>query len=163
MHYNFKEVPHTLLRKICVKNVLVGYIKLKETCLKTKMKSKTDHCALLPINKLYGGYIKGLGEETGEFFHHVFCGKLDNITQKQMDSMLYIIKAKKVDKSNIYTYISYITLHEIYHILILKIIIYLVLNLQICFTIISSYSGLVMGARFGNGCGGCKASKLQLC
>ena len=111
---------------------------------------------------MYGGYIKGLGKETGEFFHHVFCGKLDNITQKQMDSMLYIMKAKKVDKSNIYTYISYITLHEIYHILILKIIVYLVLNLEICFTIISSFSGLVMGARFGNGCGGCKASKLQL-
>ena len=126
------------------------------------MKSKTDHCALLPINKLHGGYIKGLGKEIGEFFHHVFCEKLDNITQKQMDSMLYIMKAKKVDKSNIYTYISYITLHEIYHILILKIMVYLVLNLEICFTIISSFSGLVMGARFGNGCGGCKASKLQL-
>lgn len=162
MHYNVKEVPHTLLQKICVKIVLVGYIKLKETCLKKKVKSKTDHCALLPNNKFYGGYNKGFGKETGEFFHHVFCGKLDNITQRQMDSMFYIMKAKKVDKSNIYTYISYIISYELYHILILKIIIYLVVNLEICFTIIFSFSGLVIDARFGNGCGGCKASELQL-
>ena len=51
-------------------------------------------------NNLYGGYIKGLGKETGEFSHQVFCAKLD-ISQKQMDSMLfYITKAKKIDKNN---------------------------------------------------------------
>ena len=73
-------------------------MKLKETRLKKKTKSKADHCALLPINNLYGGYIKGLGKETGEFSHHVFCGKLDNITQKQMDNMFYITKVKKINK-----------------------------------------------------------------
>ena len=52
------------------------------------MKSKTDCCALLPINNLYGGYIKDLGKATEEFSHHVFRGQLNNITQKQMDSML---------------------------------------------------------------------------
>ena len=83
----------------------LGYMKLKETRLKKKTKSKTDHCALLPINNLYGGYIKGFGKETGEFSHHVICGLLDNITQKQMNSMLKvnegenegIMKAKKIE------------------------------------------------------------------
>ena len=50
-------------------------------------------------NNLYGGYIKGFGKETGEFSHQVFCAKLD-ISQKQMDSIFYIMKAKKVDKNN---------------------------------------------------------------
>ena len=54
------------------------------------MKPNADHCALLSINSLYGGYIKGLGKKTGTFSHHMFCGNLDNITQKQMDSMFYI-------------------------------------------------------------------------
>ena len=85
-------------------------MKLKETPLEKKTKTKTDHCTLLPINKLYGGYIKGFGKETGEFSHHVFCGKLDNIAQKQTDSMFYLIKAKKIDKNNIYTYITKLTL-----------------------------------------------------
>ena len=129
-------------------------MKLKETRLKKKTKSKTDHSALLPINNLYGEYMKRLGKETGEFSHHVFCGKLDGITQKQVDSMFYVVKAKKIDKNNIYTYISNLTL--------IKIIAYLVLNLEICFSIISSFSGLVMGARIGNGCNECKASILQL-
>ena len=95
---------------------------------------------------------KGLG--TGEFLDYVFCGKLDNITQKEMDSMFYIMKAKKIYENNIYTYISKLTL--------IKIIVYLVLNLEICFSIIFSFSGLVMGARFDNGCSGCKATRLQL-
>ena len=81
--------------------------------MKKKLKSKTDHCALLPINNLYGGYIKGLRKEIGEFSYHVFCGKLDNITQKQMDSMFYMMKAKKIDKNNIYTYISKLMLIKI--------------------------------------------------
>ena len=74
------------------------------------MKPNADHCALLSINSLYGGYIKGLGKKTGTFSHHMFCGNLDNITQKQMDSMFYIKKTKTIDKNNIYTYISKLTL-----------------------------------------------------
>ena len=54
--------------------------------------------------------------------------------------MFYIMKAKKIDKNNISTYITKITL--------IKIIVYLVLNLEICFLIISSFSGLVMDAMF---------------
>ena len=104
----------------------LGHMKLKETLLKIKTKSKTDHCALLLINNLYCRYIKGLGKETGEFFHHVFFGKLDSITQKQIDSMFHLIKAKKTDK-NICIYIAKLTL--------IKIIVYLVLNVEICFSI----------------------------
>ena len=92
-------------------------MKLKETRLKKKTKSKTGCHVLLSISNLYGGYIKGLGEETGEFSHHVFCGKLENITQKPMDGTFYIMKAKKIDKN----YITKLTL--------IKIIVYLVLNL----------------------------------
>ena len=88
----------------------LGYMKLKETHLKKKTKSKIDHCSFLFISNLYGEYIKGLGKETVEFSHHVFCGKLDSITQKHMDSMFYIMKAKKIDKNNIYTYITKFTL-----------------------------------------------------
>ena len=55
-------------------------MKLKETRLKKKTKSKANHCALMPIKKLYGGYIKGLGKEIGEFSNHVFCEKLGNAT-----------------------------------------------------------------------------------
>ena len=51
----------------------------------------------MPIKNLYGGYIKGLGKEIGEFSNHVFCEKLGNATQKQMDSMFYIMIAKQVD------------------------------------------------------------------
>ena len=112
---------------------------LKETCLKKKTKSKTDNCPFLPINNLYGRYIKGR-----DFFHHVFCQKLDHITQKQMNSMFHIMKAKQIDKNNMYTYIS--------NIMLIKIIVYL--NY---FSFISSFSGLVMGTRFGNGCNECKA------
>ena len=78
----------------------LGCMKLKETHLKKKTTSKTNHCALLPINNFYGGYIKGLGKEAGEFSHRLFCEELD-ITQKQMDSMFCIINAKKIDKTNI--------------------------------------------------------------
>ena len=46
------------------------------------------------MNSLLGGYIKGLGKETGEFSHHVFCGKLD-ITQKQMDSYVLYNEGQK--------------------------------------------------------------------
>ena len=88
----------------------LGYMKLKETLLKKKTKSKIDHRSFLFISNLYGEYIKGLGKETVEFSYHVFCGKLDNITQKHMDSMFYIVKAKKIDKNNIYTYITKLTL-----------------------------------------------------
>ena len=65
-----------------------------------------------------------------------------------MDSMLSIMMAKKIEKNNIYTYISNFTL--------IKIIVHLVLNLEICTSIISSFSGLVMRAKFGNRCNGCK-------
>ena len=93
-------------KNLCRKMFWLGYMKLQETRLKKKTKSKTDHCALLPVNNLHGGYIKVLGKETGEFSHHVFCGKLDYITQKQMDSMFYIKKVKKTDESNNYTYVA---------------------------------------------------------
>ena len=59
-----------------------------------------------------------------------------------------------IKKNNIYTYIS--------KLILIKIIAYLVLNLEICFSIIFCSLGLVMGARFGNGCNGGKASRLQL-
>ena len=45
---------------------------------------------------------KGSRKEAGEFSHRLFCEELD-ITQKQMDSMFCIIKAKKIDKTNIDT------------------------------------------------------------
>ena len=45
------------------------------------------------------------------------------------------MKVKKIDKDNIYTYITKLTL--------IKIIVYLVLNLEIWFSIIFSFSGLV--------------------
>ena len=93
-------------------------------------------------------------KEVGEVSQYVFCEKLDNITQKQMDGMFYRMKVKKIDKNNIYTYLSILTL--------LKIIVCVVLNLEICFSIISSFSEFVMVARFGNGCNGCKASRMQL-
>ena len=76
---------------------------------------------MLPRNNLYGGYIRGLGQEIREFNHHVFCGKLDHITQKQMGSMFYFMKVEKIDKSNIYTYTAKLPL--------IKIIVYLVLIL----------------------------------
>ena len=93
-------------------------------------------------------------ERKPEFSDHVFCGKLDNLNQKQMDSMFYIMKAKKTDKNKSNLYISKLTL--------IKIIVYFVLNLEIRFPIVPSFSGLVMGARFGNSCSGCMASRLQL-
>ena len=73
----------------------LGYMKLKESRLKKITKSKIYHCALLPISNLYGGYIKGLGKETGEFSHHVFCGKLDSITQKQRNNIFFYNEGKK--------------------------------------------------------------------
>ena len=83
-----------------------------------------ETCPFLPINNLYGRYIKGR-----EFSHHVFCEKLDSITQKQMNSMFHIMKAKQIDKNNMYTYIS--------KVMLIKIIVYL--NY---FSFISSFSGL---------------------
>ena len=57
--------------------------------------------------------------------------------------MFCVIKTKKIDKNNIYNYISKITL--------IKIKVYLVSILKIFFSTISSVSGLVMGARFSQG------------
>ena len=94
MHYNVKAVPEALLGKACFKKCFgwatLSYMKLK-TDLNKKAKSKTYLYDLLPINNLYSGYIKSFEKETGEFSDHVFCGKSDNITQKQMDIMLYIM------------------------------------------------------------------------
>ena len=75
-----KQFQTLCLEKLVLKMFWLGYMKLKETRLKKKTKSKTDHYALLPTNNLYDGYIKGFGKEAGEFSHHVICGKLDNIT-----------------------------------------------------------------------------------
>ena len=97
-------------------------MKLKETRLKKKTKLKADTCALLPINNFYGGYIRGLGKEARKFSHQEFCGKLDNITQKQIYGMFYIMKAKKIDKNNIYTYIT--------KLMLIKITVYLALHLH---------------------------------
>ena len=83
-------------------------MKLKETHLKKKTKSKTDQCALLPRKNLCGGFFKGVGKETGESSDHVFCGKLDNISKKKMDNMCYVMKVKKIDKNNIYTIYLYL-------------------------------------------------------
>ena len=126
-------------------------MKLKETRLKKKMTSKKDEHTLLPKTICMVDIRK---KEAGEVSQHVFYEKLDNITQKQMDGMFYRLKVKKIDKNNIYTYLSKLTL--------LKIIVYVVLHLQICFSIISSFSEFVVVARFGNGCNGCKASRMQL-
>ena len=120
-------------------------MKLKETRLKKKMTSKKDEHTLLPKTICMVDIRKK---------EAVFYEKLDNITQKQMDGMFYRMKVKKIDKNNIYTYLSKLTL--------LKIIVYVVLHLQICFSIISSFSEFVVVARFGNGCNGCKASRMQL-
>ena len=64
------------------------------------------------------------------------------------------MKAKKIEKDNIYTYISNLTL--------INIIVHLVLNFEICTSIISSFSGLVMGAKFGNRCNGCKVQNCHV-
>ena len=57
--------------------------------------------------------------------------------------MFYLMKVEKTDKSKkIYTYTAKLTL--------IKIIVYLVLNLKTCFPVISPCSNLVMGARFRN-------------
>ena len=117
----------------------LGYMKLKETRLKKKKKSNTDDCALLPRNNLFSRWLR---KGDRKFLPSYVLWR---ITQMQMDSMLFIMKAKKIEKNNIYTNISNLTL--------IKIIIHLVLNLKI-FT--SSFSGLVMGAKFGNRCNGCK-------
>ena len=63
---------------------MAGLHELKGERLIKKTKLNTDHCTLLPINNLYA-----------DLSHHEFGEKLDNITQKQMDSMFYIMKAKK--------------------------------------------------------------------
>ena len=54
--------------------------------------------------------------------------------------MFYKMRRKKIDKSNNYTYITKLTL--------IKIIVYLVLNLEIYFSIFSSFPALVMGSMF---------------
>ena len=98
-----KQFQTLCLEKIVLKNVLIGlHMTLKVTSLKKKTKSRTDHCTLLPLYNLYGGYIEDLGKKTREFSHHVLCGKSD-ITQEQMGTMIYIMKVKKIDKNNIYT------------------------------------------------------------
>ena len=56
--------------------------------------------------------------------------------------MFYLMKVEKTDKSKIYTYTAKLTL--------IKIIVYLVLNLKTCFPVISLCSNLVMCARFRN-------------
>ena len=73
----------------------LGYVKLKEISLKTKTKSKADHCALLPIKTCIVDISKTW--ERKREIYLVFCENLDNVTQKQMDSMFYIMIAKKID------------------------------------------------------------------
>ena len=120
-----KQFQTLCLEKLLLKNVLVGPHEAKGDSLENQNKIKNRPLRFAAYN-LYCRYIKGLGKETGEFFHHVFFGKLDNITQKQIDSMFHLIKAKKTDK-NTCIYIAKLTL--------IKIIVYLVLNLEICFSI----------------------------
>ena len=85
----------------------------------------------------YKQYVWWIYQRLGKGNRRVLPSKLNNITQKQIDSMFQIMKAKKIDKDNIYTYITNLTLMKI-------IRVYLVLNLKICFSIICSFSGLVM-------------------
>ena len=81
-----KQFQTLCLEKPVLKNISVGL----HEATRGYTKSKTDHCDLLPINNLYVGYIKGLGKETVEFFHHVLCGKLGNITQIDKMSILIL-------------------------------------------------------------------------
>ena len=118
---------------------MVGLHEAKGDPLEKEKKSNTDDCALLPRNDLFSGWLR---KGSRKFLPSYVLWK---ITQMQMGSMLFIMKAKKIEKNNIYTNISNLTL--------LKIIVHLVLNLKIC---TSSFSGLVMGAKFGNRCNGCK-------
>ena len=121
---------------------MVGLHEAKGDPLEKEKKSNTDDCALLPRNNLFSGWLrKGDRKFLSSYV-------LWRITQTQMDSMLFIMKAKKIEKNNIYTNISNLTL--------IKIIVHLVLNLKIFTSIISSFSGLVMAAKFGNRCNGCK-------
>ena len=118
---------------------MVGLHEAKGDPLEKEKKSNTDDCALLPRNNLFSGWLrKGDRKFLSSYV-------LWRITQTLM---LFIMKAKKIEKNNIYTNISNLTLK--------KIIVHLVLNLKICTSIISSFSGLVMAAKFGNRCNGCK-------
>ena len=121
---------------------MVGLNEAKGDPLEKEKKSNTDDCALLPRNDLFSGWLR---KGSRKFLPSYVLWK---ITQMQMGSMLFIMKAKKIEKNNIYTNISNLTLK--------KIIVHLVLNLKICTSIISSFSGLVMAAKFGNRCNGCK-------
>ena len=51
----------------------LGYMKLKETHLKKKKNQiqMTAHCFLETIC-----LVDGLEKETGNFYHHMFCGEL---------------------------------------------------------------------------------------
>ena len=97
---------------------------------------------MLPRNDLFSGWLR---KGNRKFLPSYVLWK---ITQMQIGSMLFIMKAKKIEKNNIYTNIS--------NLMLIKIIVHLVLNLKICTSIISSFSGLVMAAKFGNRCNGCK-------
>ena len=122
-----------------LKNFLVGLHEAKRDPLEkeNKIEKRSQRFAAY---EQFLWCTKGLGKETQEFSHHVFCGKSDNITQKQIDGMFYIMKAKKIDKNSICTYIAKLTS--------IKIIVYLVLHFEICFSIIFSFSDLLMGAMF---------------
>ena len=64
-----KQFQTLCLEKLVVKMFWLHYMKLKE---ENKTKSKTDHCALLPLNNLYGEDIKNLGKERREFSYHLW-------------------------------------------------------------------------------------------
>ena len=72
-------------------------------------------------------------------FFFFFFGKLDNITQKQMDSVFYVMNVKNTNIKTYYLCLYYIAYSNKNHSLFS-------LNVEFFFSIISFFSGLVMGA-----------------
>ena len=73
MYYNVRAVIDTKLVKTCFKKCLVGLHEAKGDPLEKEKNQiqMTAHCCLERIC-----LVDGLEKETGNFYHHVSCGKL---------------------------------------------------------------------------------------
>ena len=82
-------------------------MKLKETLLKKKTKSKTDHCALLPINNLIWWVYKRTGKKNRRVLASCFLLKIrQHYPEANGQYVLHNKDKKDKNEKIIYAYIT---------------------------------------------------------
>ena len=88
-----KQFQTLCLDKLVLKNVLVGLHESKGDFLEKENEIKNRSLRFAA----YKQFVWWIYHRLGKGNRHVFCGKLENFSQKEMDSIFYIMKGEKIE------------------------------------------------------------------